>query len=88
MTPRRRRRHGPEQGVAKLRVADAMLTAGKELAAVPARPIARCCSRVGREPPSLDRSRGSGQFRSRIPDSGQGSRRRSPWRSIDPSTFS
>jgi len=34
MTPRRRRRHSPEQVVAKLRDADAMLNAGKELAAV------------------------------------------------------
>ncbi len=34
MTPRRRRRHSPEQVVAKLRDADAMLNAGKDLAAV------------------------------------------------------
>ena len=34
MTPRRRRKHKPEQIVAKLRDADAMLNAGKDLAAV------------------------------------------------------
>lgn len=34
MTKRRRRRHSPEQIVKKLRDADAMLNAGKELAAV------------------------------------------------------
>jgi hypothetical protein len=34
MTTRRRKRHSPEQVVAKLRDADAMLNAGKDLAAV------------------------------------------------------
>jgi hypothetical protein len=34
MTPRRRKKHKPEQIVAKLRDADAMLNAGKDLAAV------------------------------------------------------
>ena len=34
MTTRRRRRHSPEQIVRKLRDADAMLNAGKDLAAV------------------------------------------------------
>ena len=34
MTERRRKRHSPEQIVNKLRDADAMLTAGKDLAAV------------------------------------------------------
>ena len=34
MTTRRRRRHSPEQIVTKLRDADAMLNAGKDLAAV------------------------------------------------------
>jgi putative transposase len=34
MTTRRRKRHSPEQIVRKLRDADAMLNAGKELAAV------------------------------------------------------
>ena len=34
MTPRRRKRHKPEEIVAKLRDADAMLNAGKDLAAV------------------------------------------------------
>jgi putative transposase len=34
MTTKRRKRHGPEQVVRKLRDADAMLNAGKELAAV------------------------------------------------------
>ena len=34
MTTRRRRRHSPEQIVKKLRDADAMLNAGKDLAAV------------------------------------------------------
>jgi putative transposase len=34
MTTKRRRRHSPEQIVRKLRDADAMLNAGKELAAV------------------------------------------------------
>ena len=34
MTGKRRRRHGPEQIVRKLRDADAMLNAGKDLAAV------------------------------------------------------
>jgi len=34
MTTRRRKRHSPEQIVRKLRDADAMLSAGKELAAV------------------------------------------------------
>ena len=34
MTPRRRKKHEPEQIVAKLRDADAMLNAGKDLAAV------------------------------------------------------
>jgi transposase-like protein len=34
MTTKRRKRHGPEQIVRKLRDADAMLNAGKELAAV------------------------------------------------------
>jgi putative transposase len=34
MTPRRRKKHNPEQIVAKLRDADAMLNAGKDLAAV------------------------------------------------------
>jgi len=34
MTPRRRKRHKPEQIVAKLRDADAMLNGGKDLAAV------------------------------------------------------
>ena len=34
MTQRRRKRHKPEQVVAKLRDADAMLNAGKDLAAV------------------------------------------------------
>ena len=34
MTPRRRRRHSPEQVVAKLRDADAMLNSGKDLATV------------------------------------------------------
>ena len=34
MTTKRRKRHGPEQIVRKLRDADAMLNAGKDLAAV------------------------------------------------------
>jgi putative transposase len=34
MTTKRRKRHGPEQIVVKLRDADAMLNAGKDLAAV------------------------------------------------------
>jgi len=34
MTPRRRKKHKPEQIGAKLRDADAMLNAGKDLAAV------------------------------------------------------
>ena len=34
MTPRRRKKHKPEQIVAKLRDADAMLNSGKDLAAV------------------------------------------------------
>jgi hypothetical protein len=34
MTPRRRKKHKPEEIVAKLRDADAMLNAGKDLAAV------------------------------------------------------
>jgi hypothetical protein len=34
MTSKRRKKHKPEQIVAKLRVADAMLNAGKDLAAV------------------------------------------------------
>ena len=34
MTPRRRKKHKPEQIVAKRRDADAMLNAGKDLAAV------------------------------------------------------
>jgi putative transposase len=34
MTGKRRRRHGPEEIVRKLRDADAMLSAGKEVAAV------------------------------------------------------
>jgi hypothetical protein len=34
MTPRRRKKHKPEQIVAKLRDADAMLNAGRDLAAV------------------------------------------------------
>lgn len=34
MTPRRRKRHKPEQIVAKLRDADAMGNAGKDMAAV------------------------------------------------------
>ena len=34
MTTRRRKKHRPEEIVAKLRDADAMLTAGKDLAAV------------------------------------------------------
>ena len=34
MTTRRRRRHSPEQIIAKLRDADAMLNAGKDLAVV------------------------------------------------------
>ncbi len=34
MTTRRRKRHSPEQVVSKLRDADAMLNAGKDLAAV------------------------------------------------------
>ena len=34
ITPRRRKKHEPEQIVAKLRDADAMLNAGKDLAAV------------------------------------------------------
>ena len=34
MTSKRRRKHKPEQIVAKLRDADAMLNAGKDLAAV------------------------------------------------------
>jgi putative transposase len=34
MTPGRRKRHNPEQVVRKLRDAEAMLNAGKELAAV------------------------------------------------------
>ena len=34
MTTRRRKRHSPEQIVRKLRDADAMLNAGKDLAAV------------------------------------------------------
>ena len=34
MTPRRRKKHKPEQIVAKLRDADAMLNAGKDLATV------------------------------------------------------
>ncbi len=34
MTTRRRKRHNPEQIVRKLRDADAMLNAGKDLAAV------------------------------------------------------
>ena len=34
MTGKRRRRHGPEQVVRKLRDADAMLNAGKDVAAV------------------------------------------------------
>ena len=34
MTTRRRKKHGPEEIVAKLRDADAMLSAGRDLAAV------------------------------------------------------
>ena len=34
MTTRRRNKHGPEEIVAKLRDAEAMLNAGKDLAAV------------------------------------------------------
>jgi putative transposase len=34
MTPRRRKKHKPEEIVAKLRDADAMLNAGRDLAAV------------------------------------------------------
>jgi transposase-like protein len=34
MTTRRRTKHGPEEIVAKLRDADAMLSAGKDMAAV------------------------------------------------------
>ena len=53
MSTKRRKRHSPEQIVRKLRDADAMLNAGKDLAAVlQALEIADCCG-VG------DRRRGA-----------------------------
>ena len=57
MTPRRRKKHKPEQIVAKLRDADAMLNAGKDLAAV--------LHRLGQRPRLLFRANAYGVLRRR-----------------------